>query len=149
MAFSSSGDENKGKLNKLGGINAEGDSYFLNINRIELPLNSRGILANVSVDGRREGGFFDGKIILFSGGFMMSGKIGNVVWSNANLSLFHTEDYLPGTAQGFIDNENDPRFQIYVVNSADEPFGVSWQDWKDAVDLGAKFYQFFQKSILQ
>jgi hypothetical protein len=140
IAFYSSGDENKGKLNKPGGIDAEGDSYFLNINRIELPLNSRGILANVSVGGAREGGFFDDKGFLFSAGFMLSGKNADTIWSNGNASASRIEDYVPGTVQGYLDNENDPRFQIYVVNSKDEPFGVSWQEWKDAVDLGAYFY---------
>ncbi|MCH7770041.1 MAG: hypothetical protein IIA49_03360 [Bacteroidetes bacterium] len=148
IAFTSSGDENKGKLNKPG--DHVGDAYYFNINRIVLPLNSKGILANVSAplpEGHpdypgpsREGGEFDGKGFLFSGGFLISGKIGAVVWSNANASASRIEDYLPGTAQGFIDNENDPRFHIYAVNSGDEPFGDSWQEWRDAVDLGAYFY---------
>ncbi|GMR24822.1 MAG: hypothetical protein BMS9Abin39_0090 [Ignavibacteria bacterium] len=138
IAFSSSGDENKGKLNKPGDHVA--DAYTLRINRIILPLNSRGILANVAVGTDPEGGFFDGKGFLFSGGFLMSGKIGAVMWSNGNASASRIEDYLPGTSQGWIDDENDPRFRLYVVNSKDDPFGESWQEWKDAVDLGAYFY---------
>ena len=94
----------------------------------------------MSVDGRREGGFFDDKEFLFSGGFMLSGKNADTVWSNGNASSSQIEDYLPGIAQGFIDDENDPRFHLYVVKSGDEPFGESWQEWKDAVDLGAYFY---------
>ncbi len=138
IAFSSSGDKNKGKLNKPG--DHIGDAYLLQINRITLPLNSRGIIANVRVGDTPEGGFFDGKGFLFSGGFYMSGKNGAIVWTNANASASRTEDYLPGTVQGFLDDQNDPRFHIYVVNSKDEPFGNSWQEWRDAVDLGAYFY---------
>jgi hypothetical protein len=41
--------------------------------------------------------------------------------------------------QGVVDGENDPNAVIYVVNSQDEPFGQSWQDWIDAVGLGADF----------
>ncbi|MDZ7765272.1 MAG: hypothetical protein U5K00_12725 [Melioribacteraceae bacterium] len=29
---------------------------------------------------------------------------------------------------------------IYVIESTDPDFGPSWQDWSDAVDLGADFY---------
>jgi len=135
----SSGDETKKKLNKPGAINA-GDSYILQVNRIIMPMNSRGILANVSVGTEPEGGGFDGKIFLFSGGFFMSGKDEAVMWSNGNASASRVEDYLPGTVLGYQANENDPRFHMYVVNSEDVPFAESWQEWKDAVDLGAYFY---------
>jgi len=35
---------------------------------------------------------------------------------------------------------NDPKASIYKLTSADVAFGQSWQDWMDAVDLGADFY---------
>ena len=35
---------------------------------------------------------------------------------------------------------NDPKASIYKVTANDIPFGQSWQDWSDAVDLGADFY---------
>ncbi len=138
IAFSSSGDENKGKLNKPG--DHVGDAYFFNINRLSLPLNSKGILANVAVGDEPEGAFFDGKGFLFSGGFFMSGFSGAVGWSNGNASASRVEDYLPGTVQGFLNDPNDSRFHLYVVNAKDEPFGESWQEWRDAVALGAYFY---------
>ncbi|MCZ6703352.1 MAG: hypothetical protein O6940_09960 [Ignavibacteria bacterium] len=141
IAFSSSGDKNKGKLNKPG--DHIGDAYLLQINRITLPLNSRGILANVAApnpggdqDPAPEGGFFDGKGFLFSGGFMLSGKNADTIWSNGNASASRIEDYLPGEVGG----TDDPKAHLYVVKSGDEPFGESWQEWKDAVDLGAYFY---------
>ncbi|MCH7770050.1 MAG: hypothetical protein IIA49_03405, partial [Bacteroidetes bacterium] len=135
LALYSSGDNDKKKISKPAGININ-DSYRLEINRIKLPLNNRGVIANVSVDGAPEGGFFDGIGFLFSGGFMISGKNGDTIWSNAVASASRLEDYLPGEVGG----TDDPRALLYVVNSGDEPFGVSWQEWKDAVDLGAYFY---------
>ena len=135
LALYSSGDNDKKKTSKPTGINID-DSYRLEINRIKLPLNSRGIIANVRVGDTPEGGFFDGKGFLFSSGFMMSGKNGDTIWSNAIASASRLEDYLPGEVGG----TDDPRALLYVVNSADEPFGDSWQEWKDAVDLGAYFY---------
>ncbi|GMR24814.1 MAG: hypothetical protein BMS9Abin39_0082 [Ignavibacteria bacterium] len=135
IALYSSGDDDKKKISKPTGINIS-DSYRLEINRIKLPLNNRGVLANVSVDGGREGGFFDGKGFLFSGGFMLSGKNEDTVWMNGNASASRIEDYLPGEVGG----TDEPRALLYVVNSEDEPFGESWQEWRDAVDLGADYY---------
>jgi len=59
------------------------------------------------------------------------------LWANAVASASLVEDYSPGTLQF---GKSDSRAQIYVLNSQDEPFGESWQDWKDAVALGADFY---------
>ncbi|MCH7974829.1 MAG: hypothetical protein IH949_13290, partial [Bacteroidetes bacterium] len=135
LALYSSGDNDKKKISKPAGININ-DAYRLEINRVKLPLNNRGVIANVSVDGTPEGGFFDGIGFLWSSGFMLSGKNRDTIWSNAVASASRLEDYLPGEVGG----TDDPRALLYVVNSGDEPFGVSWQEWKDAVDLGAYFY---------
>jgi hypothetical protein len=35
---------------------------------------------------------------------------------------------------------NDPLNKIYVVDKDDPPFGTSWWEWIDAVQLGAEFY---------
>ena len=53
------------------------------------------------------------------------------------LSASLVEDYLAGTV-GM--DPNDPKASIYKLTSSDIPFGQSWQDWIDAVDLGADFY---------
>ena len=135
LALYSSGDNDKKKINRPPGININ-DSYILEINRIELAIDNRGVLANVFIDGVWATGFFDGIRFLFSGGFMISGKNGNTIWSNANATSLRIEDYLPGVVGG----TDDPRAHLYVVNSEDEPFGESWQEWRDAVDLGAYFY---------
>ncbi|MEJ2494635.1 MAG: hypothetical protein P8Y79_09965 [Ignavibacteriaceae bacterium] len=134
-SFSSIGEKNKDKMNKTAGINA-GDAYLLQVNRLHIPLNNRGVLANVTIDNIGDGQI-DGKGFLFSGGFMISGKNGGNLWSSAVASASRIEDYLPGVVGA---DPNDPRAHIYVVNAKDEPFGDSWQEWKDAVDLGAYFY---------
>jgi len=78
-----------------------------------------------------EGGF------LFSGGFWLSGYSNGELWANAVASASIVEDYLPGVAGG--DPENSLN-NIYVVYKDDPPFGSSWIKWKDAVELGAEFY---------
>lgn len=119
---------------------AKGDSYGMNINNFYLPFNRKGIMAAVNVppfgsDGRYPGG--QGNNFLFSSGFFLSGVANGQVFANAVASASLVEDYLQGTVA---DGSNDPRAQIYVVRSDDPPFGTAWQEWADAVDLGADFY---------
>ncbi len=59
------------------------------------------------------------------------------LWANAVASASLVEDYTAGTV-GM--DPNDPRASIYKLTSSDPPFGQSWQDWIDAVELGADFY---------
>jgi hypothetical protein len=47
------------------------------------------------------------------------------------------QDYQSGTINI---GPEDPRSAIYKLRSDDPPFSQSWQDWKDAVALGADFY---------
>lgn len=118
---------------------AKGDAYAMNINNFYLPFNRKGILANVNIppygiDAKFPGP--QGKNFLFSGGFFLSGYRNGQLFANAVASASLVEDYLQGT----VGASNDPKAQIYVVRSDDPPFGAAWQDWKDAVDLGADFY---------
>jgi hypothetical protein len=113
-----------------------GDAYALNINNIYMPLNRKGILADVNVPPNGSEGQFGGHSFLFSGGFFLSGYSNGVLWANAVASASLVEDYLPG----YVDGENDPRAVLYRVGSQDPPFGPSWLDWMDAVYLGADFY---------
>ncbi len=119
----------------------KGDAYRLNINNINLPLNRKGIIAAVNIPDpvstvAGAGGKFGGHVFLFSGGFFLSGYANGTLFSNAVASASLVEDYVPGLAG----TTGDPRAQIYVVKATDPVFGTSWQDWKDAVDLGADFY---------
>ena len=114
-----------------------GDAYAININNIYLPLTRTGILADVNISPGGSTGQFGGNTFLFSGGFFLSGYNDGQLWANAVASATLVEDYLQGT---YALGQNDPRAQLYKLRSDDIPFGQSWQDWIDAVALGADFY---------
>lgn len=139
-------DDKKGKkLNKGSSYSItntggkKGDAYRLNINNINIPINNRGILAAVNIPPNGTLGRFGVDAFLFSSGFFLSGydQDGTTLWSNGVASASLVEDYVAGTAGGAY---GDPNAVMYVVKKEDEAFGASWQDWKDAVNLGADFY---------
>ncbi|MCZ7610315.1 MAG: T9SS type A sorting domain-containing protein [Ignavibacterium sp.] len=113
-----------------------GDAYALDINNVYMPLNSSGVLANVNVPPNGSGGQFGGQVFLFSGGFFLSGFSNGTLWANAVASASLVEDYLQGTNN----DPYNPDAQLYKLRYDDQPFGQSWQDWNDAVALGADFY---------
>lgn len=112
------------------------DTCLIAINKLHIPLNNRGVIANLYAGGISQGEY-DSIGFLFSGGFMMSGKNNGSIWSNAVSTSSRIEDYLPGIVDA---DPNDIRARLYIINSNDTVFGQSWQEWKDAVDLGAYFY---------
>jgi hypothetical protein len=117
-----------------------GDAYAMNINNIYLPLNRKGIIADVNIEppaGNGSGGQFGGNVFLFSSGFFLSGFANGQLWSNAVASASLVEDYQPGTVAG---GQGDPNAVLYVLSSREDDFGQGWQDWIDAVNLGADFY---------
>ena len=118
-----------------------GNSYRLYINNVNLPLDRRGILADVNIPDPNplisgSGGKFAGDIFLFSGGFYLSGLHNNQVWANAVASSSLLQDYI----QGVNNDPTNPNAVIYRVGKNDIPFSTSWQDWLDAVNLGADYY---------
>lgn len=114
-----------------------GDSYLMFINNVEMPLNRTGVLADVQVPGSTSEGKIDGIPFLFSSGFFMSGVTNGNMWANAVATASRIQDYAPGTTQ---DGRNDPRAQLYVIRQSDGDFAESWDEWKNAVALGAYFY---------
>ncbi len=112
------------------------DSYRLFINNINLPLNRIGVLADVSIGGS-SGGRLDGKEFLYSGGFFLSGKTNGTPWANAVASASRITDYEPGTYKY---GTNDPRNQIFVLEQNKGDFNSQWDEWKEAVELGAYYY---------
>ncbi len=143
IAFGFLGDDKNGirtpkpiyKMNSTQASGKQGDAYALNVNNIWMPLNRKGIIADVNVPPKGSLGQYAGGGFLFSSGFFMSGYSNGTLFANAAASASLVEDYI----QGVVDGENDPNAVIYVVNAQDEPFGQSWQDWSDAVNLGADF----------
>lgn len=144
------------------------DAYVIDVNKITLPLNRSGVLADVDISsleigvvlemtdvsmnvGNRNldinvpnkgvggygGGKYDESSFLYAGGFILSGYSNGELWSNAVASAMLVEDYNQGNVGG---NEYDPRYVLYIVNKRDPPFGYTWQNWRDAVTLGAEFY---------
>jgi hypothetical protein len=143
IAFGFLGDDKNGvrspkpmyKITSTQASGKQGDAYGLNINNVWMPLNRRGIIADVNVPPNGSLGQYAGGGFLFSSGFFLSGYSNGTLWANAAASASLVEDYV----QGVVDGESDPNAVIYVINSQDEPFGQSWQDWIDAVNLGADF----------
>jgi hypothetical protein len=107
------------------------------INNINLPMNNNGTLADVYIPPDGPGGLYLGTPFLFSDGFFLSGYNGDTLWANAQASASLIENYLPGNVDS---NQYDPRYRIYVVKESDQPFGISWQEWSIAVNIGAEFY---------
>lgn len=129
-------DSDKVKITKLT-PHLNGEVEIININNIYLPFENNGSIAEVNLPlGEGRGRYGDG-VFLFSSGFYLSGLTENQLWANGVAASNNHIDYLPGN---YDIGSNDPRAIIYVVNSSDEAFGQSWQDWIDAVDLGADFY---------
>ncbi len=117
-------------------------AYRFYANSINLPINNRGVLAAVNIQDpdpniSGSGGKLDNIVFLFSGGFFMSGYHGDSLWSNGVSTASLVADYLPGPVGS---SPTDPKNRIYVVDKNDTPFGQSWQDWIDAVSIGASFY---------
>jgi hypothetical protein len=141
-AYGKEKEGDKGKsLNKV--TTKAGDSYRLWINNVNFPLNRSGVLADVSiatsglVSKLQKGAVYQDHIFLFSGGFYLSGVDNNgKKWTNAVASASRIQDYTTGP----YGKSNDPKAQLYVVTTNDAPFGQSWIDWKDAVAMGANFY---------
>jgi hypothetical protein len=148
MALGFLGDDKNGtrppqpiyKLNTIQTSGKQGDAYAMYINNIYLPMNRKGIIADVNIpppDGKGSWGQFAGGTFLFSSGFFLSGLKNGEMWANAVASATLVEDYLQGT---IATGSSDPNAVMYVLNSGDEAFGQSWKDWEDAVNLGADFY---------
>ena len=131
---------------------------LLFVNNIKIPLSNTGVLAEVniqmsltalvidihnkSIDYTKvlnfgSGGILDDKIFLFSGGFLLSGYNGSFLWANGMATSSKIRDYLPGKVGS---DPNNPKNKLYALRKNDPPFGPSWQNWRDAVSLGAYFY---------
>jgi hypothetical protein len=118
------------------------ENFRMYINNLNMPLDNRGKLADVNIFDPNPvvsgpGAKYNGISFLYSGGFYLSGYTGNTLWANGVAGSFLVQDYLPGAVGSF---PGAPENIIYVVAADDPPFGQSWQDWINAVALGADFY---------
>ena len=129
-------------MNKIQASGKVGDAYRLFINNVNLPMNRAGALAEVNIPDPNPiisgaGGKFAGDVALFAGGFFLSGLANGNMFTNAVAPASNVQDYVHGDVAN---GQTDPRAQLYVLKASDAPFSQSWIDWKDAVDLGADFY---------
>jgi len=116
---------------------AQSDFRFF-INNIDLPVSNRGVLGDTPLASNPHNpGKYDSIGFMYSGGFFLSGKDGDSIWTNAMAAESRIEDYLPGKVGP--DTAN-PLNRVYTIYSTGPDFGESWQNWKDAVSLGALFY---------
>jgi len=124
------------KVNNFSSL-LNGEAEAIHINNIYLPFENNGNIANVNIPPNGSGGQYGDGTFLFSSGFYLSGFTNNKLWANGVAGSNVHIDYLP---ENYDIGSNDPRAIIYVVNSDDIAFGQNWQDWRNAVDLGADFY---------
>ncbi len=110
--------------------------FTKDVNNLRMPLDNKGVLADAD-PGSGAGGIFDGHTFLFSGGFYLGGYSNGNMWVNGVMSASRIEDYRPGPVGSAPDNAVN---KLYIVTSQDEPFSAAWIEWKDAVAIGADFY---------
>ncbi len=78
---------------------------------------------------------FDGIRVLYKGGIILSGYSNGELWTNSTSPIVNrNNDYIPGSVG------DEGIGKIYCVSSSDTVFGQSWQNWKEAVNKGADFY---------
>ncbi len=114
------------------------NATLLDVNRFKLPVVYNGVLGDFIIPPQSiGGGRYDGNIVLFSGGFYMTGKTNGTLWSNGQFTSSPISDYVQGKVGS---DPNDPINRLYILKSTDPPFGQSWLDWRFAVAQGAGFY---------
>ncbi|MBN8546456.1 MAG: exo-alpha-sialidase [Ignavibacteria bacterium] len=111
-------------------------SAELKTGRLIVPFDYNGTIADVAT-ASGSGLKFDSVMTIFSQGFLLSGLIESNVWAAGEFSASRIKDFRAGQV-GY--PANDPRNGIYRVALTDTAFGTSWQRWKGAVSLGAKFW---------
>ena len=107
------------------------DFCILRNGNTKFAINSNGIIADIGPYTAQT--TYDGVQVIYSAGFMMSGKANGEIWSNAMATSSRIRDYVSGTI-------GDTSTAVYVVKATDPPFGESWQNWSNAVAKGAYFY---------
>lgn len=110
--------------------------YLLDVNKLKLPLNNKGILAAVNVNGQSSMRFEEHPV-MFSGGFVISGENEDSIWASAAATMLSAYNYIAGPVGT---NPNEQLNSIYTIKNTDPAFGTSWQQYRFAVQSGADFY---------
>lgn len=123
--------EDKKYINKLA---PDDIGMLVKFNRITLPIFETGMIGN-RISGSASAGLIDTNRFLYSSGFFISGiNEKKEVWANGVYPSGRINAYFPGTVK------RPNVYSLFFVSQKSEPFGPEWQLWKDAVKLGAEFY---------
>ncbi len=107
------------------------DIHVIRNGNTKFAFKSNGIIADIGSYTPQT--TYDGTTVMYSGGFMMSGKTNGEIWSNGMATSSRIQDYVGGTI-------GDTSKGFYIVKSSDPAFGESWQNWSNAVAKGAYYY---------
>lgn len=109
---------------------------LVNFNRITLPIFDTGMIGNRISGGSNFAGTLDTNKFLYSSGFFISGINENKeIWASGVYPSARINAYVPGTVESGADVQS-----LFYVTQKSEHFGHEWQNWREAVKLGAEFY---------
>lgn len=111
--------------------------YRFFINNISMPINNKGVLGDVNIPPDGPGGRFGSSTFMYSGGFLISGFQENTLWSCGQASSSLLENFIPGNVDS---SSNNPVYKIYVNTNSQFPDYSEWQEYENAVYIGADFY---------
>lgn len=113
-----------------------GKEYVFRLNNLTIPIDNSGHIGFLNSD-TETGAYFQGKRVLSQAGFLLSGLDAGQMWVGGIYSAERFNQFVPGKVGS---QPLDPKNKIYILQKTDIPFGKSWQEWKNAVELGADFY---------
>ncbi|MCK5086737.1 MAG: exo-alpha-sialidase, partial [Melioribacteraceae bacterium] len=97
-------------------FNITGDSYYFEINKIGMPMDNTGTLAEAKVGSRLSQGRIDGIGVLYSGGFYLTGINNGELWGTAMMTVERNAFFQPGKVGS---DPEDSLNVIYVLRSND------------------------------
>jgi hypothetical protein len=93
------------------------EKILIDKGRLKIPIDNHGVIADVDINYSGAGGFYDNKVILFSGGFFLTGEHNGMLFGNGVLTASRIKDYIPGKVQSAL---NDEREYIYKLAKVDK-----------------------------
>lgn len=116
------------------------ETYIIRVNKFDYPVTRTGQRGNQATNDSLIS--YNDKTAAYSGGFFMSGIINDSLWCTFNgIMLFIGGVSFPPFSAGKLHSDPaDSINRIYVIERTDPEFGLSWQEWKGAVENGAFFY---------
>lgn len=125
--------EKKAGPRTLNKSSVRGDKTNMDVNNIDLPMENDGSTGD---DGR--GYYPNGTTLsfLFQGGIATTGLVNGELRASWMAKASLIQEFQPGRWQ---QDANDANAKWYVVNSSDGFSSQAYQDWADAVALGADF----------